>query len=117
MEQITFNTLPEAVAQLHRKLSHIENLLFQQSQSSKISEDRWFDLEELMAYDPEKRSKPTFYRYVQDQTIPFHKKGKKLTFLKSEIDLWLKEGRRKTIEEIETEAVDSLLSKKRGGKI
>lgn len=116
MEQITFNTLPEAVAQLHRKLTHIENLLFQQSQSSKISEDRWFDLDQLMAYDPEKRSKPTFYRYVQEKIIPFHKKGKKLTFLKSEIDLWLKEGRRKTIEEIESEAIDFLISNKKGGR-
>ena len=115
MEQLSFDRLPEAVAQLYRKLSNIESLLYQQNNSSKLNEDRWFDLEELMAYDPEKRSKPTFYRYVQEQSIPFHRKGKKLTFLKSEIDHWLKGGRVKTIEEIAEEAESQLLSKKKGG--
>ena len=115
MEHLSFDKLPEAVAQLYRKLSNIETLLYQQANSSK-PEDRWFDLDELIAYDPEKRSKPTFYRYVQEQEIPFHKKGKKLTFLKSEIDNWLKQGRKKTTAEIEEEAESLLLTKKKGGK-
>ena len=117
MEQLSFERLPEAVAQLHRKLSEIESLLYQQSNYSKRNEDQWFDLNELMVYDPEKRSKPTFYRYVQEQSIPFHKKGKKLTFLKSEIDHWLKGGRKKTVEEIEEEAFNSIQQKKKGGRI
>ncbi|MDR1342763.1 MAG: helix-turn-helix domain-containing protein [Prevotellaceae bacterium] len=35
-------------------------------------------------------------RLTYQRSIPYHKKGKKLMFLKSEIDNWLKEGRRKT---------------------
>ena len=36
--------------------------------------------------------------------IPSYKKGGKLQFLRSEIDAWLKEGKRKTIAEIDAEA-------------
>ena len=115
-EEISFNSLPHAVAQLLTKLNHIEKLLSEKSNSPHYDSDRWFDLDELVRYDPEKRSKPTFYGYVHRQEIPYHKRGRKLIFLKSEIDQWLKGGRRKTIEEIEEEAFFSLNSKKRGGK-
>lgn len=74
--------------------------------------DRWFDLKELVAYDPQKRSIDTFYGYTRERTIPFHKgeKTRKLLFLKSEIDLWLKQGKQKTISEISAEA-DSVIKK------
>ena len=74
--------------------------------------DRWFDLNELCQYDPEKRKKPTFYGYVSSNSIPNHKQGKKLIFLKSEIDNWLKQGRRKTNTEIANEAEQYLKIKK-----
>lgn len=74
------------------------------------NQDRWFDLDELTDYDPEKRTRATFYGYVHRKEIPFHKRGKKLYFLKSEIDEWLKAGRKKTVDEIEADA------KKEGGK-
>jgi tmRNA-binding protein len=32
------------------------------------------------------------YAWIGQRSIPYHKKGKKLMFLKSEIDSWLKEG-------------------------
>ncbi|MFC2080372.1 helix-turn-helix domain-containing protein, partial [Bacteroidota bacterium] len=56
----------------------------------------------------EKRSKATFYGYIHNRSIPFHKRSKKLVFLKSEIDDWLKAGRRKTRSEIESEAGQNL---------
>ncbi|MBK8451686.1 MAG: hypothetical protein IPL42_17400 [Saprospiraceae bacterium] len=37
-------------------------------------------------------------------TIPAHKGNKKLRFLKSEIDTWLKQGRKKTFAETAKEA-------------
>lgn len=101
IKQITFNELPEAVSQLSQKLDNIERLL--QSQQSQ-PQDEWMDLDALTQYDPEKRTKTTFYGYVSRREIPFHKKGKKLTFLKSEIDEWIKTGRKKTSSEIESEA-------------
>lgn len=101
---------------IDERLSNIENLILDikhnpLSQNQSQQSDRWFDLNELVAYDPEKRSKPTFYGYVHEGTVPYHKRGKKLIFLKSEIDLWLKSGRVKTNTEIEAEADDFLTKK------
>ena len=73
--------------------------------------DRWFDLNELCKYHPDKPSKPTVYGWVNAGTIPVHKGGKKLRFLKSEIDNWLRQGRKKTLAETASEA-DNYLNKK-----
>jgi len=74
--------------------------------------DRWFDLNELCIYHPDKPSKPTVYGWVNACTIPVHKGGKKLRFLKSEIDNWLRQGRKKTLAETAREADAYLLTKK-----
>ena len=44
--------------------------------------------------------------------IPVHKGGKKLRFLKSEIDIWLKQGKKKTFEEIDNETEQYFKTKK-----
>ena len=58
--------------------------------------DRWLNLTELCTYHPDKPQKPTVYGWVNAKIIPVHKGGKKLRFLKSEIDTWLKKGKKKT---------------------
>lgn len=73
--------------------------------------ERWFDLNELCNYHPDKPSKPTVYGWVNAGIIPVHKGGKKLRFLKSEIDSWLKQGRKKTFSEIACEAENYLKTK------
>jgi excisionase family DNA binding protein len=78
--------------------------------------DSWFDLNELCIYHPDKPSKPTVYGWVNAGTIPVHKGGKKLRFLKSEIDNWLRQGRKKTLAETASEAESYLLTKKGGRK-
>ena len=73
--------------------------------------DRWLDLNELCIYHPDKPSKPTVYGWVNAGTIPVHKGGKKLRFLKSEIDSWLRQGKKKTLAETASEAETYLKSK------
>jgi hypothetical protein len=75
--------------------------------------DRWFDLNELCIYRPDKPAKATVYGEVHKGIIPVHKRAKKLMFLKSEVDIWLKTGRKRTIAEIESEADNYLQTKKR----
>ena len=75
--------------------------------------EQWFALNELIKYDPEKRTKPTWYSKISKGEIPYHKRGKKVYFLKSEIDNWLKSGKQKSRKEIEAEAEDYLFNKKR----
>jgi hypothetical protein len=101
------------------RLNNIESLLLdlKHNPKQKVVEsdaDRWLDLNELVAYDPEKRSKQTFYSYIGQRRIPFHKKSKKLLFLKSEIDFWLKQGRKTTMAENAANADKHL--EKLGGK-
>lgn len=115
METLTFDQLPNAVNQLFNKLENIERLLSEKNQNPEPEKDRWFDLNGLVEYDPEGRSKPTFYGYIHRNSIPFHKNSKKITFLKSEIDNWLKSGRRKTHDESAAEA-DLYLAKRKGAK-
>jgi excisionase family DNA binding protein len=59
-------------------------------------------------------SVPTLYGYVQRNEMPYYKKGNRLKFFKSEIIDWIKEGKVKSISEIETDA-DTYLSNKNKG--
>ena len=112
MENLTFDQLPAAVSKLLEKVSNIEMQL-QNSSTQRPVSDCWLNLNELCQYHPDKPAKPTIYGYVQNRSIPFHKKGKKLFFLKSEIDTWLKSGRRSTAAEIESDVDDYFSNKKR----
>jgi len=115
MENLTLETLPKAFTHLTNEVSEIKRLLLEKSNDHPTETDRWFDLNELCTYHPDKPSKPTVYGWVNAGTIPVHKGGKKLRFLKSEIDNWLKGGKRKTIAETAAEADQYLSRKKKGG--
>lgn len=84
---------------IERRLSDIETLLLELKQKSNIErtdERTWLDLDELCEYHPDKPAKATVYGWVYTRTIPVHKSGKKLRFLKSEIDNWLLQGKKNT---------------------
>ena len=85
---ITFNDVPEAMTYLIEKFDRLENLI-ESAVSPKTDEVQWLDIDALCEYLPDKPAKQTVYGWVCKKTIPFHKKGKKLQFLKSEIDRWL----------------------------
>lgn len=79
------------------------------------NKDEWFNLEQICIYLPDKPAKATVYGWVSKRLIPYHKKGKSLSFLKSEIDKWLKEGLRVTANQMAkeiAEETDSFLAKK-----
>ena len=67
------------------------------------SNDVWFDLAGLCGYLPDRPAKQTVYLWVHKRQIPHYKSGKKLRFLKKDVDAWLKNGRRKTQTEINDE--------------
>ncbi|KAB2914914.1 MAG: helix-turn-helix domain-containing protein [Bacteroidetes bacterium] len=46
----------------------------------------------------------TIYILTSKRQIPHFKRGKRIYFYKEELDNWLKANRRKTVEEIESEA-------------
>jgi excisionase family DNA binding protein len=112
---ITQITPPELESLIENSLRKI--LSDKQTEQEDNQTDQWFDLTELCQYHPDKPSKATVYCWVNAGTIPVHKSAKKLRFLKSEINAWLKQGRKKTLAETEAEAETYLQNyKKRGLK-
>ena len=110
---LTLETLPKSFTFLTNEVSEIKRLLLENSNQQPTETDRWFDLNELCIYHPDKPSTPTVYGLVNAGTVPVHKEPKKLRFLKSEIDNWLRQGKKKTFAETASEA-DTYL-KKNGG--
>lgn len=115
MNTLTLENLPTAINQLSLKLEKIEKLLLEKHAPQTEQPDQWLSLNDLVKYDPAKRTKATWYSIVSRNEVPHHKNGKNLVFLKSEIDEWLRSGKRKSNAEIEAEAEQYLSSKKKGG--
>jgi len=113
MTEISFNDVPKALAHLIDKVEKIETLLSVE-QNAQQEADQWLNLSDLCKHHPDHPAKQTVYGWIGQRSIPYHKKGKKLMFLKSEIDTWLKEGRRKTAAEIQAEAEEYVRSRKGG---
>lgn len=111
---ISFNDMPKALAYLIGKVDKLETLLSVQTTAKVEPSDRWFNLQELCEYLPDRPAKQTVYGWIGQHAVPYHKKGKKLQFLKSEIDAWLKSDKRKTAAELHAEAVQFVNSKKGG---
>lgn len=108
-EKIPFEQLPDAVAELTREVVSLKELITGKfaATTTTIAEDRWMSLDELCEYLPDKPSKATVYGWVNVRKIPYHKRTKKLAFLKSEIDKWMQDARRKTAEELREESIKS----------
>lgn len=103
-ESVTFETLPNVTLSLFKEVAELKNLFLNFICTSIPEPDQWFNLEQFCQYHPDKPSKPTVYGWVFASRVPVHKNGKRLRFLKSEIDEWLKSGRNKMNSEIEAEA-------------
>ncbi len=112
MNTVTFETLPSAVSMLLDKVEKIESSLAAMNQPSTESADRWMNIQELMEYHPDKPAKKTVYDWVTLRKIPYHKDGKRLRFLKSEIDRWLMSAYHKTEDELYEEGVRFVNSKR-----
>lgn len=113
---ISFNDMPKALAYLIGKVDKLETLLSTQTTAKVEPADRWFNLQELCEYLPDRPARQTVYGWIGQHAIPYHKKGKKLQFLKSEIDAWLRTDKRKTAAELQAEAIQFINSKKGGAK-
>lgn len=99
---------------LDRKADKIITALTNNNKNS--TSDEWLNIKQLCYYLPDKPARQTVYGWVSKRLIPYHKKGKSLSFLKSEIDQWLKEGLQVTVTQLEkkiAKETDSFVAKKR----
>ena len=109
---ISFNDMPQALAYLIGKVDNIESLLSSIPSTKAEPTDRWFNLQELCDYHPDHPAKQTVYGWVSQHIIPYHKDGKKLRFLKSEIDAWLNSGAFSSTAELQADALQFINAKK-----
>jgi len=105
--------MPQALAYLIGKVERLETLL-SATKSELPESDKWFNLQELCSYLPDKPARQTVYGWIGQKLIPYHKKGKKLQFLKSEIDAWLIGDKHKSVAELQADAAAFVANKKNG---
>ena len=104
-QQQTFQTIEEYINYLLEKTHDLNcrvirleliNELNRSKLSQKVSQQmptgEWLNIKELCDYLPDKPAMATVYGWVGHKQIPFRKSGKKLRFLRSEIDKWLLNG-------------------------
>jgi len=113
IEQVFFNVpLPKLEPIFKRWVREVLQEIPQTTQSTKEA-DIYFDIDEFREYHPDKPKKATVYGWVHSRSVPCYRDQKKLRFLKSEIDAWLKQGRKKTYAETAIEADEYLANKRR----
>ena len=105
----------KAMAYLINKVEALEKKLLEKNEVPTTPADKWFNIDELKDYLPDHPAKQTIYGWVSKREIPFHKGGKKLRFLQSDIDKWLSCGKRKGESELRDEANNYCETKRIGG--
>jgi len=108
MNLMTFDQLPAAVKELSEKVDRIEQLLSQRREEPEKSQDTLLTVAQTA--DFLSLTIPTIYSKVSRRELPVMKRGKRLYFSKSELREYLKEGRRKTLNELSLQA-DNYLNK------
>jgi len=101
--EISFETLPKAVAFLTDQIAELKTLVENNTSTAKIS-DKKIPINIDAACQIIGKAKPTVYTLVRTRKIPCYKNGKKLYFFEDELLEWIRNGKRKTLTEIETEA-------------
>ena len=100
--EISFENLPKAVAHLVSEVAEIK-LLVEKGQPPVISQKRVpIGIEDACQIIG--KAKPTIYTLVRKRLLPCYKNGKKLYFFENELLEWISKGKKKTLQEIESEA-------------
>ena len=112
-KNITFEDLPKAMSWLMDKLNELDSKIDGlNNQNQSVPTEQWMNLKELCDYIPSHPAEQTVYGWTSCHIIPFHKRGKRIMFLKSEIDEWLHAGKIKSDKNLEDEAAQFIKSKR-----
>ena len=107
MNTPTFEQLPLLVANLINEVSELKALLLKKSEQPTEPNDELLTIEQACGLL--KLSTPTIYSKVAKRELTVMKRGKRLYFSKKELTEYIKQGRKKTVSEINDEA-DTYLS-------
>ena len=111
-ENLTFNDLPQVVAQLRDEVMGMRAMLSrQQAESSKtVKENRHkpMTVDEAIGYTHIPRG--TMYMKLEDGTIPATKPGRRWILYQDELDKWLETKRRNAVPLTADEENDAILA-------
>ncbi len=111
--ETSFENLPIAVNRIYSKIEKIEELLSKNKNFQSKPSDEFFTVEEAASFL--RLSVPTIYGLVSRNAIPSMKRSKRVYFSKMELESYLKEGRKKSSEELIKET-DLFILNKKGGR-
>ena len=112
-KNITFEDLPKAMSWMMEKLDKLDSKIDGLNNIPLVRPaDQWMNLKELCEYLPSHPAEQTVYGWTSCHQIPFHKRGKRIMFLKSEVDAWLHDGKRKSQKELADEATQFINAKR-----
>lgn len=101
-DEISFENLPKAVAHLVSEVAEIKSLV-EKKQVVDVPRKRIpIGIDEACQLIG--KAKPTVYTLVRKRLLPCYKIGKKLYFFEDELLDWISKGKKKTLQEIESEA-------------
>lgn len=109
---VTHDNMPMVLSMIMQKLDLLEELFNRSQNKPQEVTDEWMNLKQLCAYLPSHPAEQTVYGWTSTRTIPYHKNGKHIVFSKSEIDEWIRKGKRKSEADLEAEALAFINSKK-----
>jgi len=99
---ISFENLPRAVAHLVSEIAEIKFLV--ERKEPPIIPVKRIPIDIAEACQIIGKAKPTVYTLVRKRLIPCYKNGKKLYFFEDELLDWISKGKKKTLQEIQSEA-------------
>jgi len=110
-KSITFEQLPAAITLLTKEVNEIKQLLIlSKTVHEPELQDTLLNIQQAAKFL--NLAVPTIYSKVSKRELPSIKCGKKLYFSQTELMDWVKEGKRKSFEEINT-AADSYFNNKK----
>lgn len=113
-EVITFIDLSKCLSLILSKIDQLSSKLAEiQSFQQQEDKDEWMNMKEVRDFLPSHPAEQTIYGWTSTHQIPHHKKGRRLMFLKSEIEDWLKNSKVKSQAELMAEARVFVASKKK----
>jgi len=99
---ISFENLPRAVAHLVSEIAEIKFLV--ERKVIPLIPPKRIPIDIDAACQIIGKAKPTVYTLVRTRKIPCYKNGKKLYFFEDELLEWIRNGKRKTLSEIDEDA-------------
>ncbi|HEY1196193.1 helix-turn-helix domain-containing protein [Flavobacterium sp.] len=103
INNISFEDLPKAVSYLAREIAEIKLLIQNVQVFESKAKSNPIGIEEASRLVG--KAKPTIYALVRQRRIPCYKYGKKLYFFEEELLEWISKGKKKTIQELESEVL------------